>query len=105
MPYVIELLLPVPRERPSLVSVGTVRDELAAKFGGVTLYVNSPAEGLWEDDGEVEHDVIVVAEVMTESLDRTWWAAYRKQLEARFDQEEIVIRATQVQRLRTHVPR
>ena len=99
MPYVIELLLPVPRERPSSVNFDAVRDELTAQFGGVTLYVNSPAEGLWEVDGEVEHDVIVVAEVMTEDLDRNWWAAYRKQLEARFDQEEIVIRATQVQRL------
>lgn len=33
-----------------------------AKFGGVTLHVDSPAEGLWRDDGEIEQDRIVVAE-------------------------------------------
>ncbi len=70
-----------------------------AKFGGVTLHVDSPAEGLWRDDGEIEQDRIVVAELMTPDLDRAWWSSYRKKLEARFRQEEIVIRVIEIERL------
>ncbi|WP_432444299.1 hypothetical protein [Rhizobium leguminosarum] len=66
---------------------------------GVTLHGNSPAEGLWCDDGEIERDRIVVAELMTPDLDRTWWSSYRKELEARFRQEEIVIRVIGIERL------
>jgi hypothetical protein len=36
---------------------------------------------------------------MTDELDRKWWAAYRKELELRLDQEEIVVRASEVERL------
>jgi hypothetical protein len=36
---------------------------------------------------------------MTETLDRDWWAAYRRGLEQRFAQEELVIRSQEVERL------
>jgi hypothetical protein len=36
---------------------------------------------------------------MVEALDRPVWARWRKQLEREFKQEEILIRATQVERL------
>ncbi|WP_442130628.1 hypothetical protein [Rhizobium leguminosarum] len=65
----------------------------------VTLHVDSPAEGLWCDDGEIERDRIVVAELMTPELDRAWWSSYRTKLEARFRQEEIVIRVIEIERL------
>ena len=85
--------------RPALFQ--QVRDELAARFGGLTVYSRSPAEGLWQDDaGERPvHDDVVLFEVMTDQLDRTWWSAYRQTLEARFEQEEIVIRAQSMLRL------
>ena len=51
------------------------------------------------DEGAVDHDDIVVIEVMTDDLDSTWWAAFRSELEERLDQEEIVIRATAIERL------
>ena len=44
------------------------------------------------------HDDIVVMEVMTATLDPEW-AAYRKQLERYFVQDEIVIRASAITRL------
>ncbi|WP_028748856.1 hypothetical protein [Rhizobium mesoamericanum] len=99
MPYLVEILLPVTHTRESRANLDQLRGELTESFGGATLHVDSPAEGIWDDDGEVERDRIVVAEVMTDDLDRTWWASYRKELEARFRQEEIVVRATEIERL------
>jgi hypothetical protein len=99
MRYLVEILLPVTRTRRNRTNLDLVRDELTAKFGGATLHIDSPAEGLWDDDGDIESDRIVVAESMVDDLDRSWWSSYRKELEARFRQEEIVIRATEIQRL------
>jgi len=71
-----------------------VRDELAAKFGGVTAFRRSPAEGVWREGGGVSLDRVVVYQVMDDSLDRAWWSGYRRELEARFRQDRIVARAT-----------
>jgi hypothetical protein len=77
-----------------------VRDELAEKFGGVTAYSRSPAEGVWKDEGgEVSRDSVVAFEALAESLDREWWAAYRDALAARFRQDEVMITAALVERL------
>lgn len=77
-----------------------VRDELIGRFGGVTVFVRSPALGAWEDeDGAVQRDQVVLFEVMAEHVDHGWWAAYRRDLEQRFRQDEVLIRATQVDRL------
>jgi hypothetical protein len=72
----------------------TVRQELVDRFGGLTAYSRAPASGLWTENGEkVEHDDLVVYEVMVERLDRDWWAAYREELAGRFRQRELVVRA------------
>jgi hypothetical protein len=36
---------------------------------------------------------------MTQGLDRDWWREYRQRLERRFRQQEVVIRATEFERL------
>jgi len=41
----------------------------------------------------------VIFEVMTEQLDRPWWGQYREDLEQRFRQIELVIRASSIERL------
>ncbi|AVC47318.1 hypothetical protein ELI38_27670 (plasmid) [Rhizobium leguminosarum] len=99
MPYLVEILLPTIRSRRSRANLDSVRKELTERFGGVTLHVNAPAEGLWEDDGDVEEDRIIVVEVMVDDLDRPWWSSYRADLEARFRQEEIILRAVVIERL------
>lgn len=77
-----------------------VRAELAERFGGVTAFARSPALGLWEDDdGDVQRDDVVLLEVMTDHVDHGWWAAYRKRLEQRFRQDEVLVRATRIERL------
>jgi hypothetical protein len=55
--------------------------------------------GLWSDGDAIEEDRIIVIEVMADDLDRGWWASYRKALEIRFKQDEIVIRSTAIDRL------
>ena len=78
-----------------------VRDELTDRFGGMTAYTRAPAEGRWknEDEARVEHDEIVILEVMVPRLDTAWWRRYREELEQRFAQDEIVVRAQTVRLL------
>lgn len=99
----VELLLP-PRDpegkRFGAGEYERVARELTERFGGVTAHARAPAEGLWkEEGGGTAHDDIVVYEVMVEALDPEWWARYRDELEARFRQEELVIRTHEVRRL------
>ena len=42
---------------------------------------------------------MLLFEVMVERLDRTWWSGYRVELERRFRQERIVVRALGVEML------
>lgn len=79
---------------------GRVREDLANRFGGVTASVRSPAVGLWkESPGEINRDEVVMFEVLTEQLDKDWWADYRKDLQDRFRQEELIVWASNVIRL------
>jgi hypothetical protein len=77
----------------------TVKRELVAQFGGITAYSRSPAEGLWDAGDGVTRDEVLLYEVMVDALDRTWWANYRRTLESRFVQQDIVIRAQAAERL------
>jgi hypothetical protein len=92
----VEILLPLAypdgQAVPSSV-FDLLKEELSEKFGGVTAYAHSPAEGLWRDGSHTEHDTIVIFEVMTKKLDQVWWEDLRKRLELLFRQEEVVIRA------------
>jgi hypothetical protein len=77
-----------------------VRKELVERFGGLTAFSRAPAEGLWEvEDGRIDRDQIIIFEVLVDVLDRGWWDEFRTRLEQMFDQEEILIRASAVERL------
>lgn len=80
-------------------SYDRVRDELTKKFKGVTAFRSSPAEGVWAEGGEVSRDELIVFEVMTKELERAWWTEYRTELEARFRQERMLVRATLIEQL------
>ncbi len=101
--HLVQILLPIhdnvgepfPREQ-----YGWVRKELTERFGGLTVYTRAPAEGSWKPNGNhTSLDDIVVFEVMARELEALWWADYRKELETRFRQDVIVIRAQQTQLL------
>jgi hypothetical protein len=75
-----------------------VRDELTELYGGITAYVRSPAKGLWKESSTLTvHDDIVTYEVMTGTLDREWWLAYREGLAVRFRQDMLIMRVSEVQ--------
>jgi hypothetical protein len=102
--YLVQILLPWQANGDQALQqqrFARERDELVQQFGGVTTYSRAPAKGLWRDDesGGVVPDDIVVLEVMTPTLDRSWWAHHRAELEQRFEQEEIVVRAHAVEQL------
>ncbi|WP_145247766.1 hypothetical protein [Pseudomonas oryzihabitans] len=101
--YLIQLLLPLndnDGKRLPGALFQEVREELVARFGGLTAFSRAPVEGLCQDEAErVEDDDLLVYEVMTEALDRAWWADYRRRLEAAFRQREILIRAQPTERL------
>jgi len=101
--YLIEFLLPAfdnNGQRFSKNEFDRVRGELTHHFGGVTAFVRSPAVGLWADEaGQVRRDDLTVFEVMAEVLDREWWRNYREELEHRFSQKEIIMRASKFDRL------
>ena len=95
--HLIQILLPTQtRDGAAIASeqFARVRVELTERFGGVTAYSRSPATGLWlNEDETIERDQVIMVEVVVEGLDREWWASYRRQLESRFEQEEIHARA------------
>jgi len=101
--HLVEIFLPLrdnhgkPFARAEL---DRVRAELTEHFGGVTAHLRAPASGAWRDDeGGVERDDVVIVEVMVETVDRDWWSRYRHELEQRFRQDEMMIRAIACERL------
>ena len=98
--YMTQLLLPLwsnGGKRIPNALFEQVRNELVDKLGGLTAYARTPASGLWQEkDGGTIHDEIIVYEVMVENLDEDWWRSYRRELERRFSQETLVIRAQEI---------
>jgi hypothetical protein len=77
-----------------------ITNDLSQHFGGATLYARAPATGLWEEaTGDCRRDDIVVCEVMVDTLDLDWWAAYKRGLEHALAQDEVVIRSQEITRL------
>lgn len=101
--HVVEIFLPLrdnDGRRFGPEHYGWVRETLVERFGGLTAFTRSPAEGVWEaDEGERSRDEVIVLEVMADRLDRGWWRGFRQDLEARFRQDEVVVRAREAERL------
>jgi hypothetical protein len=101
--YLVQLLLPLYDNDGRALArdlYDAVFHQLTERFGGVTAFTRSPAEGAWKEPAAgTSRDRIVIFEVMAERLERDWWAAYRRQLESDFRQEKVVIRAMGVEEL------
>lgn len=90
--YLVQLFLPLRGQDGTRIPPGVlhaVRKELVERFGGVTGHLRAPAQGLWENDGGVEQDDVVILEVVVDTFDETWWTDYKKQLETRFGQKSL----------------
>jgi hypothetical protein len=100
--HLVQILLPLADNagrRFDGAAYGRVRTELSERFGGITSFTRAPAHGVWKEGGHTSHDDIVVFGVMARELDHPWWERYRAELERRFEQETIVIRAIRVEML------
>lgn len=73
--------------------------ELTDRFGGVTSFIRSSGEGLWQNGSEKKRDSIAVIEVMADELDQGYWRSLRERLERELMQNEIIIRAQAIQLL------
>lgn len=75
-----------------------LRQELTAKFGGLTEYSRNPVKGFWKPDkGNVEQDELLVFEVMCAEIDPEFWDKLKLRLLKIFKQDSIVIRCSQVE--------
>jgi hypothetical protein len=95
----IEIFLPLndnDGRRFDCAKYAAIRHHLTERFGGLTAFTRSPAQGTTTDGGQTVHDDIVVLEIMTEKLDMQWWSHYRRHLEREFRQDAIVVRASAV---------
>ena len=100
--HLIEIFLPLASGsgEPIPDSISSVlKEELVDRFRGVTSYSRVPAEGLWANGDKVEADSVIVWEVMTDDLDKDWWKSFRARIEKLLRQEELLVRATKVDRL------
>jgi hypothetical protein len=100
--HIVEILLPLfdnEGRRFGAAPYAKVHEELVERFGGLTAFTRSPAEGVWQEGGQRSRDEIVIFEVMSDGIDRNWWQKYRAELETLFRQDEIVIRAHEVEKL------
>ena len=100
--HLVQILLPLADNagrRFDGAAYGRIRTELSERFGGITSFTRAPAHGVWKEGGHTSHDDLVVFEVMTREIDHPWWERYRAELERRFEQETIVIRAIKVEML------
>jgi hypothetical protein len=101
--HLVQLLLPVNdnngrRFPPNYFN--EVREDLTERFGGVTAFIRAPAVGLWKESAnDITRDEVAMFEVLADQLDGDWWAKYRKQLESRFRQDEVLIWSSSITRL------
>lgn len=101
--HLVQLLLPI-RTNAGVPVPSTlferVRNELTERFGGVTAYARSPAEGAWRAPaGDVANDDVIIVEVMCRELDRAFWTHYREALTEELEQQELVVRALPIELL------
>jgi hypothetical protein len=110
----IEIFVPVADGRAGLYDL---REDLAARFGGVTAFERAPATGLWREDGQeggqesgqesgqaasaparaqIVREPVVILETMADDFDPNWWRAFREGWEARLGQRQLLVRASRV---------
>lgn len=85
--YLVRLYIPL----LAAEQFSDIKEELVARFGGLTAFTRAPAEGLWKpDQSAAQRDNIVVIEVMSDSFDEIWWRSYRARLERQLKQDKLL---------------
>lgn len=70
-----------------------LKQDLADRFGGITIYGRSPVIGIWKpDENSSESDDLIIFEVLTKEPDLTYFSSLKHRLEHAFKQDEILMR-------------
>ncbi len=94
--HLVQLLLPLYNNSGMQFDANIyteVRNELVNRFGGITAYTRVPVHGLWQESRQIVRDDLVIYEIMVETLEEVWWRRYRIDLENRFQQQALIVRA------------
>ncbi len=99
--YLTEILLPLADNKHKAFKSEyfvAVEKQLTEKFGGLTAFTRTPAEGLWKNNksSKTYRDDIIIFEVLSPEFDKTWWLHYKEELKTTFQQKEIIIRVMKV---------
>jgi hypothetical protein len=101
--HLVQFLLPLSDNNGKRFSRGLfeqVEKELVAQFEGFTAFPRAPASGLWvTPTDDLKRDDMIVYEVLVSTLDRDWWTNYRAKLQDCFQQDEVLVRATETEML------
>jgi hypothetical protein len=95
----VQILLPVRDNRGRKFKgelYSDVHSEFVRRFGGLTAYTRSPARGLWKSQGSTKRDDMIILEVMTSASIELGGKNIRQDLESKFRQDEIIVRAHEV---------
>jgi hypothetical protein len=95
--HLVELFLPADAKFSQ--TRRALADELSRRFGGMTAFNRAPAKGLFEQDSGRVEDEIIIFEVMTTDFEHEWWRILRARLERDFQQDQILIRASAIERI------
>ena len=94
--YLIQILLPQSfKGEPFPATLFNVfMKEWTERFGGVTAYTQSPAQGLWKNDNDkTVRDEMVLMELVTENIESEYWKDCKQRLCEAFEQQEVLIRS------------
>lgn len=94
--YLVSLFLPLNASSSGFRKLRTLESQVSKKFGGVSIYNQSPVSGLWNSDKSNAHDELIVVEVMCPVFDQTYWKALKAKLETELKQEQILIRWSRI---------
>lgn len=101
--YQVQLFIPLQDENGKPFPqkyLNALSTELKEKFGGLTVYSRSPATGQWKADAEkTQTDQLIIYEVLLSNPDNSYWTKLKTRLEKQFDQEELLVLITKVQKL------
>jgi hypothetical protein len=97
----LEIYLPTMTNRGTPIApaeIERIKETLVQAFGGYT-HLNQRFQGAWRMGGVVLHDEVTIVRVLDDGTAPFDIAAFKASLEARLDQEEILIIARNVHRL------
>ena len=101
--FLIELFVPLAKPQGGSIDQAVfdrIKQQLAERFGGVTAFVQAPAEGVWKSPSEETiEDRVAILQVMMKEIDVNWWREFRTTLEQELDQDEILVRSIYVNKI------